>query len=644
VGAGVSEETEGQDTGAEAVAGGVAGVDPAAMALALNGASREKADAFLDEQRALAANQSALIADQRHHLHEQFKHLHLSVWEKQLGVMLRVATAIVGIAVAGAVALMVMQASQSNGLLIEPFSVPPDLSARGLTGEVVAAKVLDRLTVMQSQTNTARPAKSYSNAWGEHGIKLEIPETGISLAELDGWLRQKLGNETHVTGEIVRTATGITITARAGDEGAENVSGPDADVDALAVRLAESIYRVTQPYRYAAFLLRHESRAADALPIFKRLALSGSPDDRLWSYNMWAVATPFSSAEARLAIYQRAVAAEPDAVGAYDNLAASFENLGRSKEALQTYKDEYAHLTNGLQRYVPAARIPYVKLGLKASMDQLTGAYHDALPFRAESFRTGVPGIPPLNLLNSLLGSQLGEHDMAAARASLENFRPNSTSVQSAQIASANEDWAQVLKLAEANTVYLKQFPTDRRGRNIRTASLIAQAQAHLGNIAEAEQTIAPTPGNCFRCLITRAQVAELQGQHARANFWFARAVTEAPSFPFSFTEWGKALLARGKPDEAIEKFDTANHKTPHFADPLEGWGEALMAKNQSHLALAKFAEAEKYAPNWGRLHLKWGEALFYAGKKDEAKAQFARAVQLDLTAAEKSELAQENT
>ena len=628
----MSDENEGQDTGAEASS---AGVDPFAAAMALSGASRGEADAFLKDQR-------ALIADQRHHLHEQFKHLHLSVWEKQLGVMLRVATAIVGIAAAGAVALMVMQASQSNGLLIEPFSVPPDLSARGLTGEVVAAKVLDRLTVMQSQTNTARPAKTYSNAWGEHGIKLEIPETGISLAELDGWLRQKLGNETHVTGEIVRTATGITITARAGDVGAENVSGPDADVDALAVRLAELIYRVTQPYRYAAFLLRHENRAADAEPIFKRLALSGSPDDRLWSYNMWAVATPFSSAEARLAIYQRAVAAEPEAVGTYDNLAASFEGLGRSEEALQTYKDEYAHLTNGLQRYVPAARIPYFKLGLKASMDQLTGAYHDALPFRAELFRTGVPGIPPLNLLNSLLGSQMGEHDMAAARASLENFPPNLASVQNAQIASANEDWAQVLKLAEANTVYLKQFPTDRRGRTIRTASLIAQAQAHLGNIAEAEQTIAPTPGNCFRCLITRAQVAELQGQHARANFWFARAVTEAPSFPFSFTEWGKALLARGKPDEAIEKFDTANHKTPHFADPLEGWGEALMAKNQSHLALAKFEEADKYAPNWGRLHLKWGEALMYTGRKDEARAQYQKASTLDLTEADKAELARQ--
>ena len=54
----MAEEADGQDGGAEASG---AGVDPAALALALGGASRENADAFLDDQR-------ALIADQRHHL------------------------------------------------------------------------------------------------------------------------------------------------------------------------------------------------------------------------------------------------------------------------------------------------------------------------------------------------------------------------------------------------------------------------------------------------------------------------------------------------------------------------------------------------------------------------------------------------
>src|SRR5260221_12688339 len=130
----MSEEKETSESGCEAEGG----LNPVAVALALGGASREKADAFLDDQR-------ALIAEQRHHLHEQLKQLHLSVWEKQLGVLLRVATALMGLGIAAGLGFMVWQASASNGLLIEPFSVPPDLAGRGLTGQVVAGKLQDRL-------------------------------------------------------------------------------------------------------------------------------------------------------------------------------------------------------------------------------------------------------------------------------------------------------------------------------------------------------------------------------------------------------------------------------------------------------------------------------------------------------------------
>jgi len=203
VGAGMSEETTGARSASE---GPDAGIDPVAVSLALGGADREEANAFLRKQ-------GALIDDQRHHLHEQLRQIHLDIWEKWLGVLLRAATVIVGVAAAAAVCWFVWQASNSNGLRIEPFSVPPDLAARGLTGEVLAAKLQDRLLAMQAQTNSGRPAKSYSNSWGEHGIKLEIPETGISIEELDSWLRATLGHDTYLSGEVVHKASGIALTA-----------------------------------------------------------------------------------------------------------------------------------------------------------------------------------------------------------------------------------------------------------------------------------------------------------------------------------------------------------------------------------------------------------------------------------------------
>jgi hypothetical protein len=91
----MAEESERAGSGPD---GNGAGVDPTAVALALAGASRERADSFLMKQE-------ALVAAQLHHLHEEIKHLHLDMWEKRLGVWLRAATFCVGIAAASGLAL-----------------------------------------------------------------------------------------------------------------------------------------------------------------------------------------------------------------------------------------------------------------------------------------------------------------------------------------------------------------------------------------------------------------------------------------------------------------------------------------------------------------------------------------------------------
>ncbi len=633
LGAGVSEDKEGPESAPEGIG---AGVDPVAIALALGGASRERADAFLRKQE-------ALIDDQRHHLHEQFRHLHLSVWEKQLGVLLRLATAVVGIAFAAAVGVMVWDAAHSNGLLIEPFSVPPDLAARGLTGQVVATKLLDRLASMQAQTNSGRPAKSYANSWGEHGIKLEIPEAGISLNELDNFLRAKLGHDIHVSGEIVRKASGLALSARAGDASTSSITGQEEDMDALVQQLAEQVYRITQPFRYGMFLVTHQ-REAEALPVFEALSKGSDKDDRLWAYPRWAMtAAGLHGDDAAFPLTRQAIAAEPDAIGAYDSLVNYFGSKGRSEEGLQAARAQLAHLLDGKQTYISPARIPAWEKMLKARINNSLGAYHEAAETFAE-FRAGFPGLPPSYFQTALIGSRISEHDLAGAREvlaeinDLGDVRASANLIASRMsLARAAEDWQGLLAIADAAILSSKAMPV--LSPLVRIVPQAAYANARLGRFDVAETQIAATPADCYNCLRTRAQIAALKSDSARADYWFARAVGIGPSLLFAENEWGRALLARGKPDEAIEKFTLANQKGPRFADPLEGWGEALMAKNQSHLALAKFAQAEKYAPNWGRLHLKWGEALVYSGKRDNAQKQFARAAVLDLTPAEKSEL-----
>ena len=620
---------------------GAPGVDPVAF-----GAAMGRASPKVDEEL------TAYLAEQRHHIAAQFapqmRQLYLGIWEKRLGVLLRIATAFVGLAVAAGVALMIWNATQSNGLLIEPFSVPPDLAERGMTGEVVAAKLLDGLAAMQAQTSSQRAPATYANSWSQKDIKLDIPETGVSLTELDNFLREKLGHDTRISGEIVRTPSGLSITARAGGDGAESIKGSDADLDTLVQLSGESIYGMTQPYRYAIYLTEH-GRVAEAIPDFMAQARTGSAQERSWSYLGWALASlDNDGVDAQLALLERSIAASPDNSIAWIDITEAEDAKSHPEQSLADCRKILSLLSSSDQRAVRADLVPAVHMATQSQIDLQLGAFHDAAQEQADVVHAGLPG--RFGISARLAWAQAGEHDLAAARATMAN------SLKDAGIAPGMEalyrSWARILidseaenwpgVLSEASII----GPLSQKLRGVHllmattTTPAMAYAQAKQGDIIAAEARIAGTPSDCYVCLRTRARIAESKGDRAGADLWFSRAVQTAPSIPLAYSEWGQALLERGARDAAIAKFKIANQKGPHFADPLEGWGEALIAQNRSDLALVKFTQAEPYAPNWGRLHLKWGEALGYAGERDEAKKQFAQAAQLDLSLDDKAELA----
>jgi hypothetical protein len=642
----VAEESE--NTGAETAIG----ADPAAVALALGGASREKADAFLDDQR-------SLMADQRHHLHEQFKILRLTIWEKRTGVLLRAATAVVGVAVAGFFGLMVWDAAHSTGLIIQPFAVPADMTAKGLTGQVVASQMQDKLALMQDATDSARPTQSYENNWGDN-IKVEIPDTGISIGELQNFLKGWLGHDTKITGEVWRTETGIAVTAREGAEAGATFTGPESDLDELMQKAAEHVYSITQPYRYANFLDRAydapdiADRAARATAIYRKLIAGPNAVERAWAWNGLAVveANVGGDFHATDRDFQQSTAALPDFTEGYYGLSVYERFLGRYENALTAARRARRLLHRGKVPDFNPKQLLATRLDNDTSIAFLTGDYGELL--RISKIAAAAPDysntLPRSIYLTNVFWALANLHDASGVRGTMRDLGISSlqkslsglryAASASVFVAGSLEDWPAVSRFERTSPESVKKG--DYRNFSIILAS-IALAHAHLGDVIGAQALIGQCPADSDDCLIARGQIADMQGQHSRADTWFARVEQRQRSIPFADAAWGKSLLARGKPDAAIAKFQLANRKGPHFADPLEGWGEALMAKNRSDLALAKFSEAAKYAPNWGRLHLKWSEALGYAGKKDDAQKQYALAAGLDLSAADKNELAKAN-
>jgi tetratricopeptide (TPR) repeat protein len=598
-----------------------------------------KFDAFLDEQM-------RLIRLQTEHLHEQreliLSRLRWGRFSDRVKAALQVMTALVGLAVAIVLGVMAWHAHEDHGVRIEAFSVAPDLAGRGLTGQVVASKLLDRLADLQAKTSTARPASSYANDWGGD-IKVEIPETGVSVGELNRYIRDWLGSETHISGEVVRTPTGLAVTARAGPNAGKTFEGPDADFDTLMQKAAEDIYAQTQPYRWAVYLAS-SGRRAEALEAYQKLVESGASADQAWADTAWATMLIQDGRLREAAqLAQDAIRVNPRLVPAYAMQADAQYFVSHDEAELALARGEIALMASGRAIGIPAS----------AAQDRL-GFARGIEAYSVGDFQRAVAAVNPTaqfiyegrpqgyRSTFVLVRALTGDHDVSAARRiprSAQVTTPVTVGTGGADGGDALElvaleDWATLVPLAE----HLFDASVGD-GKMTVLAALVATAHARVGRLSEAEALLSRTPLDCYDCLQARGLVASLRYDWAQADRWYAEAARQAPSIPFAQTAWGQSLLDRGDPDGAIAKFKDAHRITPHFADPVELWGEALMRKGDLAGAAAKFAEADQYAPRWGRDHLRWGEALMLQGRYPEARAQYQAADGMDLSKPDRAAL-----
>ena len=431
-------------------------------------------------------------------------------------------------------------------------------------------------------------------------------------------------------------------------------SGPPGDLGKLEQQAAEHLFGDIDPLNYSLYLLV-TNRGTEALAVTARATQSiRMPAQRADAYSLFSYETRLTTGDMALAATRDrlAVAIDPKVATPHVEMIRDSIVMGHDEEVLaeaRTLVKFRAQDQTPSQRGTGFQQILYEAARAR---DIETGDFGQLLSEKCTKC--------PLSLQSALDAEYAARnHDAGASLTLIETARAAGTAADGsiarpnqAQMARAryfhdyaDGDWHAAAADARAYAAAVSENGrVDPRFAALQVRNqakpLLARALAQSGDFSGAAAAIGATPGDCYDCIRTRGLLAAAAKEWGRSDYWFARAIAAAPSVPFAYADRGNALLARGRPDDAIAQFKLANDKGPHFADPLEFWGEALMAKNQSHLALAKFEEANKYAPNWGRLHLKWGEALFYAGKPAEAQAQFARAAALDLTPPEKPELA----
>jgi tetratricopeptide (TPR) repeat protein len=595
----VEADTSEAQVGAEAFAAAVAAI-----------ASRQDPE-VARETSAFLRDQSQLLQVQKKHLQEEhalrLAHLRNQLREEKIrraGLRLRVAfqlfMALLATVVGIGILVMLRDAVTSRSVVVESFDAPPALLARGLTGRVVAAGVLDELRRLQSATRADAAKRDLANAWSGE-IRLAVPDSGVSLGELSRMLRARFGHDLHIEGELVQTDTaGLALTVRGDGVAPRTFTGSAGDLGELSIDAAGYVYAQSEPVLWAYYLL-NRGRNDEAIS-FSREAIAGADKaDRPYLLNTWANATA-STGRPRdaLALYRAAIRIKPDYWVAQNNIVLALEALGDEQGAWRA-GEEMRRIAGGRPGRAPETYYQNVDLLLWN-----LGPWRDAVIADADA--NGGVGASAGSAGIQIADVEIRQHDVDAADITLQTIKPDPIdpsipvlshflrgrlATEAGEVARAATEMESFgATFVDPSVIF--NFPG--------YACWIAPAEEAAGHPQKADAVLKAT-GTYVDCYRFRADILDGRGDWAGAQRAYAEAVALAPDLPAAYYSWGVALGRHGDAAGAEAKFKDAHVRGPHWADPLKAWGDALVAQGHSRDAVAKYDEALKYAPDWQALN-----------------------------------------
>jgi tetratricopeptide (TPR) repeat protein len=602
------EELMGADPGDGESERKLGGADALAMALAIEQARLDpelsrKLGAYVETQRELTRLQVRHF-DEEHRL--AIAAARRKALSDRMRIGLQVLVALIGAAAILGVTAMVWGAITDRGIVIDAISVPADLAERGFTGQVIAKQILDRLAEINATSSPARAANSYANSWSGD-LKLQIPETGVSLGELSRVLHDSLGHATHVGGDVTHSGDDITVKIRVGDEYTAEATGPQASLKALVQDAATKIYARTQPYRYG-FWLYASGHSEAATAVFQQLEVSGPDIERLWALHGLSLAA--DSNRRGIAYDQQALALDPKFFLSRLTIAEMEYSLGHDERALAESTAVIAAEQGNSDSTLARSAKPRIQARAAADRAEALGDYQGMIVAAATVASVSEGDAAHISAWRGRISGLIDLHDIEAASSALGLLAPAATGSAGAQslrlqarVAAACGDWAAAIPdLERARILLADSLERHRDWIVVAVDPLLAEAYAHLGRNAEADALLAGIPADVYDGQRARARVATLRADYAGGETAIAEAVRQAPSIPRAYMDWGDLLSAKGDLAGALVKYAAASRLGPNWADPLKAWGDLLVKQGSPREALEKYDQALKHAPHWAAL------------------------------------------
>jgi len=585
------------------------GSEAIAAAVAVNLASdspqvaAEAAAFFREQVEVLKVQKKALEAE-----HQFFE----AEWgPRLLGLRLRIGFqvffALFATVIGIGLAIVIFAAVQSRSVVIDPFDIAPNVAGQVPGGKILAAGLLDVLTRIQAATRTSAEHRALSNAWTNE-IAIDVPETGISIGQLERMLKTRFGHDQHIDGDLVQTGRGgLALTVRGSRILPRTFTDEARNLDKLLTDAGEYVYGQSQPGLWTAYLSNND-RNDEAIRFAQAAYETVDPGEQPYVLNYWGNAITGKGGDGAmreaLTLYRETVRLKPDFWIGHNNIMYALAGLG-DEEGVVRAGERLMKAAGGRPGRAPEN---FYQNYDRVVWD-LPAVHASSIADMEASGGIGTGGAAAGSVSLAVAQTEAAMHDVEAAALRLKTTpvdQKNVPDVAAAAFARA------LLALEEGDlktaarewdsfaVAYSNPTVSTSNPQNICYAAVTYEK---TGQSAKADAALNPagklTLVDCYRF---RGDVFDLRGDWPGAQEWYAKAVKLGPSIPSGYYSWGAALARHGDLDGAAASFKDANQKSPHWADPLKAWGDVLAQQGKTGEALAKYDAALMNAPSWKQL------------------------------------------
>jgi tetratricopeptide (TPR) repeat protein len=502
----------------------LAGADAFAAAIAARLSSSDpevarKTAVFLDEQAHLVKVQARYLEDEHearlHYLRGQAKEVDIRRFGLRLRVGFQLFIALIASVIGVGIAVMIRDAVTSRSVVIDPIEIAPNIAAQ-----------------VQAATRSSAEHRALSNAW-TNDIAIEVPETGVSIGQLERTLKARFGHDLHIDGDLVQTVKGgLAFTVRGSGILPKTFTDQARDLDKLLTQAGEYVYGQSQPGLWASYL--GNERLDEAISFSRAAYATADPSERPYLLNAWAYALSAKGGEGAnregLTLYREAVRLKPDFWVGYNNIMAELAGLGDEEGVVRT-AEQMMKAAGGR----PGRAGEDVYGNYDETVWDLTAARAGAL---ADMESHG--GIGTTNISQNLTVAQIDVqmHDVEAGALRLKTTPVDNKNVPDvAQAAMARALLAEEEGDRKAAAQEWDAYAVAYANPTVSTSNpqhicYAAVTYEKTGQPAKADAALNAvgklTLVDCYRF---RGDLLELRGDWAGAQVWYAKAVKLGPSW-----------------------------------------------------------------------------------------------------------------